>query len=124
MSVATMLIDIHMDGASPIGDLRRCGALLTTRWAWSSGSPGFAQKLPIHPDLLGNWRFCPKRFSSIAWTFAACRRPSEGRRKSFAGQSDGQPGDHVISLLRRERRHDEVLMLVDRKSVVKGKAVD
>jgi hypothetical protein len=28
MSVATMLIDIHMDGASPIGDLRRCGALL------------------------------------------------------------------------------------------------
>ena len=37
-SVATMLIDIYMDSPST-GDLRRCGALLTTGWACTSGSP-------------------------------------------------------------------------------------
>jgi hypothetical protein len=29
------------------------------------GDPGFAQKIPIQPDLLGNRRFCPKSPSAV-----------------------------------------------------------
>ena len=40
--------------------VERGGVLAARGTADPSGDPGFAQKVSVQPDLLGNRRFCPK----------------------------------------------------------------